>query len=105
MAIHDFTPVIMHVAMSIGRWLAVVTALFVFEQAPKFPPKTGVATPGVQIPAARLKPDAVFQVPGAPDWMTVDDHVWVSNEPKDTISELDPKTNQVLTTIAVGKRP
>ena len=91
--------------MLIARWFGLLLAVFVFEQAPKFPPKTGVATPGVQIPIARLKPDAIFQVPGAPDWMAIDDHVWVSNEPKDNISELDPKTDTVLTTIAVGKRP
>src|SRR5204863_154042 len=84
---------------------ALLLALCVFGQRPSFPPKTGVATPGVQIPIARLKPDAVFQVPGAPDWMAIDEHVWVSNEPKDTVSELDPKTNTVAATIAVGKAP
>jgi YVTN family beta-propeller protein len=95
----------MHVSMRGARWFAVLSAVFVLGQAQKFPPKTGVATPGVQIPMAKLKPEAIFQVPGAPDWMAIDERVWVSNEPKDTIAQLDPKTNTVLATIAVGKRP
>ena len=32
-------------------------------------------------------------------------NVWVSNEPKDTVSRLDSKTNTVTATISVGKKP
>ncbi len=35
----------------------------------------GVKTPGVKIPIERLKPDAVFPVPGTPDWLAIDEHV------------------------------
>jgi YVTN family beta-propeller protein len=91
--------------MLIGRWLGVLSGLFIFGQNPTFPAKTGVKTPGVQIPMARLKPEAIYQVPGAPDWMAVDEHVWVSNKPKDSVSDLDPKTSAVAATIAVGKEP
>src|SRR2546422_3513740 len=105
MAANNFTPVIMHGRMLTARWFAVLSALFIFEQSASFPPKTGVKTPAVQIPISRLKPDAIFPVPGAPDWMAVGEHLWVSNAPKDTVSELDPKTNAVLATIAVGKHP
>src|SRR5262249_24581374 len=104
-AVNDFTPVIMHFRMHAGRWFAVLSAVTVLGQAQKFPPKTGVKTPGVQIPIAKLKPEVVFQVPGAPDWMAIDERVWVRNEPKDTIAQLDPKANKVLATIPVGKRP
>ena len=50
------------------------------------PPKPGVKTPGVKIPIERLKPDAVFSVPGTPDWLAIDEHAWVSNEPKDSVT-------------------
>ena len=73
--------------------------------APARPKRPGVTTPGVRIPIARLKPDAVFSLPGVPDWLAVDEHVWVSNSPKHTVHRLDPKTNTVLATIEVGKHP
>ena len=74
-------------------------------QPPASPPKPGVKTPGVKIPIERLKPDAVFAVPGAPDWIAVDESVWVSNKPKDSVARLDPKSGAVAATITVGKRP
>jgi virginiamycin B lyase len=69
------------------------------------PKRPGVSTPGVKIPITKLKPDAVFSLPGVPDWLAVDDHVWVSNSPKHTVHQLDPKTNTVLATIPVGQHP
>lgn len=72
--------------------------------APAKPKRPGVTTPGVRIPITKLKPDAVYDVPGAPDWMAVDKEVWVSNSPKGTVSRLDPKTSTV-TTFTVGKNP
>ena len=68
-------------------------------------PKPGVKAPGVKIPIERLKPDAVFPYPGAPDWIAVDEAVWVSNRPKDTIARFDPKTNTVAAVIPVVKGP
>src|SRR6185295_17204475 len=105
MTASDLTPVIMHVRMAGSRFFAAAAALFVLGQQTNYPPKTGVKTPGIQIPVARLKPQATFALSGRPDWMALDDHVWVSNEPKDVVSELDPKTNAVLATIQVGQRP
>jgi virginiamycin B lyase len=69
------------------------------------PPRPGVKTPGIRVAIERLKPDAVFPVPGTPDWLAIDEAVWVSNEPKDTVSRLDPKTNTVAATVQVGSRP
>jgi len=86
-------------------WIAVCSALFVLGHETNFPKKTGVTTPGVRLPMTQLKPLATFSVPGKPDWMAVDRHLWVSNKPKGTVSELDPQTNSVLATVAVGKRP
>ena len=59
----------------------------------------------MRVPITALKPDAVFEVPGAPDWIAIDESVWVSNEPKHTVARLDPKSNKVLALIPVGKEP
>jgi YVTN family beta-propeller protein len=74
---------------------------------PPPPPKPGAKLPGIKIPIERLKPTAVFPVPGSPDWLAADelDAVWVSNKPNDSVSRLDLKTNTVATTVAVGKAP
>ena len=68
------------------------------------PKRPGVSTPGVRIPITKLKPAAIYQVPGAPDWMSVDKEVWVSNEPKNTVSRLDPASDAV-STFTVGEAP
>lgn len=75
------------------------------SQPPPRVKRPGVTTPGVKIPIAKLKPDAVFSLPGVPDWLAIDEHVWVSNSPKNTIHRLDPKTNTVVSTIEVGLHP
>jgi virginiamycin B lyase len=72
---------------------------------PAHPPKPGVKAVGVRIPIDRLKPEAVFAYPGAPDWLAVDEAVWVSNAPKGSVARLDPTTNTVAATIATGSRP
>ncbi|MDX1984962.1 MAG: hypothetical protein SFV51_32115 [Bryobacteraceae bacterium] len=78
--------------------------LFGAERTP--PKRPGVKTAGVQRPMANLTPEAVFPVEGVPDWLVVtEDAVWVSNKPKNTIHRMDPKTNKVVATITVGKKP
>jgi len=69
------------------------------------PKRPGVSSPDVRIPIEKLKPDAVFEVGGAPDWLAVDEQVWVSNAPKNNVGRLDPKTNTVAALIDVGKEP
>src|SRR6266852_6255136 len=50
------------------------------------PVRPGVKTPGVQTPITELKPEAVFEVPGTPDWQVIGDGVvYVSNKPKNSI--------------------
>src|SRR5574339_118111 len=73
-------------------------------QAPK-PKRPGVSTPGIKIPIAKLKPDQVFDVPGVPDWLAIDEHVWVSNYPKNSVTRIDPASNTVVDTITVGRNP
>ncbi len=74
-------------------------------QTPARPPKPGVTTPNVRIPIEKLVPDAIYEIGGNPDWLVIDEQTWVSNAPKDTVSRMDPKTNTVMATIAVGKEP
>ena len=83
--------------------LMVIAMVLCGQQKP--PAKPGVKTPGVQIPIAALKPEAVFEVPGTPDWIAVGDAVWISNKPKNSVARIDPKTNKVAETITVGKAP
>ena len=76
------------------------------KERPKRPPRPGVSTPGVKREMSTITPAAVFPVPGSPDWQVMtEDAVWVSNSPKNTIHRLDPKTNQVVAAVEVGKRP
>lgn len=72
---------------------------------PPRPPKPGVKTPGVQAPMSLLKPEAVFEVPGSPDWIAIAESVWISNKPKNSVTRIDPKTNKVAEVIPVGKGP
>lgn len=76
------------------------------QTRPPRPPKPGVSTPGVKRDIAAITPIAVFPLPGTPDWQVVtEDGVWVSNGPKNTVHRLDAKSNQVVATVEVGKRP
>jgi virginiamycin B lyase len=92
---------------------AALSAAVLGDEVPKAPPKKmqrpprpGIKEPGVQSPMTDLKPDAVFPVPGVPDWQVVTaDAVWVSNGPKNTVHRMDAKTNQVTANITVGKKP
>jgi virginiamycin B lyase len=76
------------------------------KERPKRPPRPGVSTPGVKREMNAISPAAVFPIAGTPDWQVITgDAVWVSNGPKNTIHRLDLKTNAVVATIEVGKRP
>ena len=74
------------------------------QPTPPRPKRPGVTTPGVRIPITKLKPDAVYEFAGAPDWMAIDKEVWVSNSPKNSVARLDPKSS-AATVFPVGKHP
>jgi virginiamycin B lyase len=59
----------------------------------------------VQHPMSNLHATAKFSIPGSPDWVAIGDSVWISNNPKNNISQLDAKTNQVSAVITVAKTP
>ena len=81
-----------HLLISVA--LAVVSTQLATPQTPHSAPP-GITTPGIQIPLAKLKPDAIIPVPGAPDWIAVGEDVWVSNRPKSNVSRIDPGSNSV----------
>lgn len=83
------------------------TVVAVQEQAkrPDFPKRTGVKDPSVRIPMSRLKPDHVFEIPGVPDWIAIDEHIWVSNYPKNSVTRIDPAANRIVDTVTVGRHP
>jgi virginiamycin B lyase len=53
----------------------------------------GIATPGVQIPMASLKPAAEIPVPAKPDWMFFADSLFLPG--KNALDRIDPKTNKL----------
>src|SRR5258706_2601342 len=89
--------------MNVRWFLLLVCVAVLWGQTPPPPKKPGVKTLGVQVDFAKLKPDAIFEIPGAPDWIAVDDSVWVSNYPKHTVTRIDPKANKIAETIALGE--
>ncbi|MFN8060472.1 MAG: hypothetical protein U0Q12_15060 [Vicinamibacterales bacterium] len=58
----------------------------------------------MKMPVARLVPEAVYAIGGHPDWLAHDKFVWVSNEPTDSVSRLDPASSTVVT-YPVGRHP
>ena len=71
---------------------------------PSRPPLPGVKE--VQKPMDLIQPEAIFPVPGVPDWtIASEDAVWVSNKPGNSISRLDIRSNTVTATVTVGQKP
>src|SRR5579862_724564 len=59
----------------------------------------------IQHPMSELHALAKFAIPGSPDWVAIGDAVWISNNPKNNVSRLDPITNQVTSVIGVAAKP
>jgi YVTN family beta-propeller protein len=59
----------------------------------------------VQQPMSALRAVAKFSIAGSPDWLAIDESVWISNKPKNNLTRIDPKTNRVIATIPTGKGP
>jgi YVTN family beta-propeller protein len=86
--------------------LSVSISAHSLEDSPKRPVRPGVKTTGVQRQITAITPVAIFPVEGTPDWQVVTpDAVWVTNAAKNTVHRLDAKTNKVVATIEVGKKP
>jgi virginiamycin B lyase len=84
--------------------LLVCLHLPLLAQDRKFPAKTGIETPGVQMDIATLPPVATFIVKGHPDWLAVtSDAVWVASSDENHVVRLDATTNQPGTIITVAK--
>jgi virginiamycin B lyase len=69
------------------------------------PPKSGVKTPGVQIPLAKLIPEATFDLGKASDWIAIDTDIWVSIKPRNIVSRIDPRHNKIVQVITGFDKP
>jgi virginiamycin B lyase len=69
------------------------------------PPKPGVADSSVKFPLSQAVPEAKFEIPGSPDWIAIDEDVWVSNKPADNVTRLDPRSNTVKQVITGLSKP
>src|SRR5882762_5148155 len=75
------------------------------QQRTPRPPKPGVSTPGARREMTSIKPDAIYMVPGNPDWqVSTEDAQWVTSGSMNTVSRLDPKSDQVIA-VTVGQSP
>lgn len=87
-------------------WILLYALAFASSGDHKHAAVAGLKDPSVQRSIGDIKPEAVFQVEGSPDWVAIlPDSIWIGNKPKNVIVRLDPKTNQVAATIPVGKEP
>lgn len=75
------------------------------QETPVKPKRPGVSQASLRVPMTRLEPDQVFEIPGVPDWIAIDEHVWVSNSPKHSVTRIDPAAHKIVETITVGKNP
>ena len=68
-------------------------------------PKPGVSTPGVRREMTSITPDAIYMVPGNPDWqVSTEDAQWVTSSSTNTVSRMDPKSDKVIA-VTVGQSP
>ncbi len=60
----------------------------------------------VQRPISELPIVAKMSILGSPDWVGIDTHaVWISNKAKNSITRIDPGSNQIVATVAVSNQP
>lgn len=96
-------------ALGCGLLIASMAALGLCAQGRrarvKFPPKTGVQTPGVQHDVEDLIAKATtFPVEGHPDWMVVTKGgVWVTSSSANYVVWLDAKSNKPGTIVTVAR--
>lgn len=89
------------IQMNIHPYLALLAVTSAFGAAHADAPELKA----VQHPMSDLHAIAKFSIPGSPDWVAIGDSVWISNNPKNNISQLDAKTDKVGAVITVAKTP
>jgi len=92
----------MRALLTAGLCLAGFCGLQAFTAAPT--PKSGIKTPGIQIPFERLKSEAQIAV-DTPGWITTGESAFISNRSKDALVRIDPKSNKLLDPILDLKQP
>ena len=75
---------------------------------PPKPPKTraaakgGIKTPGIQIPIESLKPEVVYEVAAAPQWIAVTDAILLPDATAHSLARIDPKAKEARFGEAIG---
>jgi virginiamycin B lyase len=70
------------------------------------PPPGKPGVPTVQVPFARLKPEAVFQIGKVADWVAITpDSVWVASSDPASVQRIDPRTNRLVDKVALPGDP
>ena len=101
----SFCLAVLAVSAAMAQQLPPTSAGTAGKPRPERVKKPGVSTPGVKIPMEKLKPESEFQVGGSPDWIAVDESIYVSNQPKNSIARIDPKTNKFLPDVTGFHKP
>lgn len=65
-------------------------------------PKPGI--PSIQLPTARIIPDAQYEIGGGPDWLIAgEDQMWTNAKRQDFVARMDPATSQVVARVKMPK--
>ena len=70
---------------------------------PPTPTPSPTAPPPLRAAFESLIPEATFEIAGPRDFTATDNAVWISNRSTGSLSRIDPQTNKIVQTIAVGK--
>jgi len=87
---------------------ACIAAAFVAQHCHGFAAaklKTGITTPGIQIPMAGLKPEAEIALPGPVDGLLIAEKIFVASKEKNQLIPLVAKTNKAEDAIAGIQQP
>lgn len=95
-------------ALLLGAAALNLAAVGVLGQAPEKKPDP----PPSRLPFSALKPDATVEITGQPAGSATsmvlsatDDAVWVSSRTTGSVTRIDPRTNAIVATVALGHEP
>jgi streptogramin lyase len=89
--------------MFVGRTTGATSAAFCTLLAAS---SLSLAAAPVRRPIAELKPTATLHLGRTADWVAIDaGAVWVGSTGPDAVSEIDPRTNRVIATVALPGNP
>ena len=93
-----------HVPLLFVSLIGLCLVLAGFDAGQNRQPPRGLSTPGITASMKSIRPLATFNVPGAPDWMTItESSVWITSEPTNTVTKLNSRTNTIGHLVTVVK--